>query len=108
MWITSLQPEDVESTTKLVVAFIGAVISIVTVVGGGIATLKSVWRGTKKKPSEPEDPAADVVQGMPISVEQMEFEDAVRTRKRLERAIALLAKHDIDYEDYIEGKRHHD
>lgn len=107
MWLSSLRPEDVDGAVKIIVAFIGGLVSIVVAVGAGIAAIKTVIKGDKKKPpvSEIEQQVKnEVVQGLPISIEQMELEDTIRTRKRLERAIALLAKHDIDYEDYLDGK----
>lgn len=107
MWIASLKPEDVDGVVKIIVAFIGGLVSITVAVGAAIAALKTVIKGDKKKSpvSAIEQQVKDeVVQGLPISIEQMELEDTIRTRKRLERAIALLAKHGIEYEDYIDGK----
>lgn len=106
MWFASLKPEDVDGVVKLIVAFVGAIVSIVIAVGGGIASIRAVWNGRRKKTRSALESrvANEVVQGMPITVDQMEFEDTVRTRKRLERAIALLSKNNIEYEDYLDGK----
>lgn len=106
MWFASLKPEDVDGAVKLAVAIIGGTASVVVAIGAAIAAIRAVIKGEKKPaPSAIEQQVRDeVVQGIPISIEQMELEDTIRTRKRLERAIALLAKHGIEYEDYIDGK----
>lgn len=107
MWIASLKPEDIDGAVKIIVAFIGGLVSIIVAVGAAVAAIRTVIRGEKKRApvSDIERQVKDeVVQGLPISIEQMELEDTIRTRKRLERAIALLAKHGIDYEDYLDGK----
>lgn len=107
MWTASLAPTDIESVIKMAVVIIGGLASLITAIGAAVAALRTAL-GRNKRPGKVSDidekVSSEVIQGLPISVEQMEFEDVVKTRKRLERAIALLAKHNIEYEEYLDGK----